>query len=140
MLYEVITDWGREHRDLSAITAIGVDEVQWQRGHRYLTLVYQIDTHCKRLLWVGKERKLNTLLGFFRWFGQERSAALKFVCSDIVITSYSIHYTKLYDAGNLVPTRIEDLVIYELHVGSLGFGGTGPGTLHNAIEFLDHLA
>jgi 1,4-alpha-glucan branching enzyme len=44
-----------------------------------------------------------------------------------------------FTAGNLVPTRLEDLVIYELHVGSLGFGGTGPGTLHNAIEFLDHL-
>ena len=58
-------------------------EVQWQRGHRYLTLVYQIDTHCKRLLWVGKERKVKTLLGFFRWFGAERSAALKFVCSDM---------------------------------------------------------
>ena len=80
---EMAVDWGRAHQDLSDITAIGVDEVQWQRGHRYLTLVYQIDTHCKRLLWVGKERKLKTLLGFFRWFGKERSAALKFVASDM---------------------------------------------------------
>ena len=47
---EMAVNWGRAHQDLSAITAIGVDEVQWQRGHRYLTLVYQIDTHCKRLL------------------------------------------------------------------------------------------
>jgi transposase len=52
---EMAVEWGREHRDLNAITAIGIDEVQWQRGHRYLTLVYQIDAHCKRLLWVGKE-------------------------------------------------------------------------------------
>ncbi|MEA3277968.1 MAG: ISL3 family transposase [Pseudomonadota bacterium] len=80
---EMAVDWGREHQDLGGITAIGVDEVQWQRGHRYLTLVYQIDTHCKRLLWVGKKRKVKTLLGFFRWFGKERSAALKFVCSDM---------------------------------------------------------
>ena len=80
---EMAVAWGREHRDLSAITAIGIDEVQWQRGHRYLTLVYQIDPHCKRLLWVGKERKLKTLLGFFRWFGKERSAGLKFVASDM---------------------------------------------------------
>jgi len=80
---EMAVDWGRGHQDLNDITAIGVDEVQWQRGHRYLTLVYQIDTHCKRLLWVGKERKLKTLLGFFRWFGKERSVALKFVASDM---------------------------------------------------------
>jgi transposase len=80
---EMAVEWGREHRDLGGISAIGVDEVQWQRGHCYLTLVYQIDTHCKRLLWVGKERKVKTLLGFFRWFGPERSGALKFVCSDM---------------------------------------------------------
>jgi transposase len=80
---EMAVDWGRAHQDLGAITAIGVDEVQWQRGHRYLTLVYQIDTRCKRLLWVGKERKVKTLLSFFRWFGAERSAGLKFVCSDM---------------------------------------------------------
>ena len=69
---EMAVDWGRAQRDLGGITAIGVDEVQWQRGHRYLTLVYQIATHCKRLLWVSKERRGKTLLGFFRWFGAER--------------------------------------------------------------------
>jgi len=48
-----------------------------------LTLVYQIDGHCKRLLWVGDKRTIKTLLRFFRWFGKERSQALKFVCSDM---------------------------------------------------------
>lgn len=38
-----------------------------------------------------------------------------------------------------VPTRIEDLVIYELHIGALGFGKPRPGNLADAIEFLDHL-
>jgi 1,4-alpha-glucan branching enzyme len=41
--------------------------------------------------------------------------------------------------GMPVPTRIEDMVIYELHVGSLGFGKAGPGNLGDAIAFLDHL-
>ena len=35
--------WGLAHRNLEGIEAIGVDEVQWQKGHKYLTLVYQID-------------------------------------------------------------------------------------------------
>ena len=39
-----------------------------------------------------------------------------------------------------VPSRLEDLVIYELHVGSLGFGKAGPGDLSDAMTFLDHLA
>ena len=38
---------------MSGIEAIGVDEIQWSRGHKYLTLVYQIEDGLKRLLWVG---------------------------------------------------------------------------------------
>lgn len=44
-----------------------------------------------------------------------------------------------------IPTRIEDLVIYEMHVGGLGYGkkdGNGDplvGTLEDAINFLDYL-
>ncbi|QDU88978.1 Transposase [Pirellulimonas nuda] len=35
--------WGLAHRGLEGIEAIGVDEVAWKKGHKYLTLVYQID-------------------------------------------------------------------------------------------------
>ena len=69
--------------DLSGIEAIGVDEIQWQRGHHYLTLVYQIDASCRRLLRIDKERKVKTLLGFFRWFGKKRTASLQYICSDM---------------------------------------------------------
>ena len=41
--------------------------------------------------------------------------------------------------GLPVPTGLSDLVIYELHVGSLGFGKATPGNLSDAIVFLDHL-
>jgi transposase len=75
--------WGLAHRNLSGIESIGVDEVQWQQGHKYLTLVYQIDDGSKRLLWIGKERTTKTFLRFFRLLGKERSDKLKFVCSDM---------------------------------------------------------
>ena len=45
-------------------------------GQRYLTLVYQIDGHRRRLLWVGRDRRAKTLEGFFDWFGPARTAAL----------------------------------------------------------------
>ena len=32
---------------------------------------------------IGKKRKVKTLLGFFRWFGKERSESLRFICSDM---------------------------------------------------------
>lgn len=78
-----IVSWGLVHRDLSGIKSIGVDEVQWKKGHKYQTLVYQIDAGCKRLLWIGPDRTAKTLLRFFRFFGEERTAELQFICSDM---------------------------------------------------------
>lgn len=75
--------WGLSHRDLDAVESIGVDEVQWHRGHKYQTLVYQIDEGRKRLLWIGPDRTAKTLLRFFRFLGKERCAKVQFVCSDM---------------------------------------------------------
>ena len=80
---ELAVEWGRAHQELCGVTALGIDEIAWQRGHRYLTLVYQIDEGCRRLLWIGQERRVKTLLRFFRWFGKERSAGVEFICSDM---------------------------------------------------------
>src|SRR5580704_17839223 len=55
---EHVVTFGLEHRKLGAIDAIGVDEIQYAKGHKYLTLVYQIDLGVTRLLWVGKERTI----------------------------------------------------------------------------------
>jgi len=79
----VAVAWGLAHRDTSDVESIGVDEILWQRGHRYLTVVYQIDAHCRRLLWVGMERKKETLEAFFESFGAEATARLRYVCSDM---------------------------------------------------------
>jgi transposase len=76
-------EWGKAHRDLDGITAIGVDELSWKKGHKYLTLVYQVDQHCRRLLWIGRDRTAKTFERFFEWLGKERTAALKFVVSDM---------------------------------------------------------
>jgi transposase len=78
-----VVEYGLEHRELSGITAIGVDEVQYRKGHKYLTLVYQIDVGCRRLLWVTETRTVKAFKGFFTWFGKARSEALRVVCSDM---------------------------------------------------------
>ena len=80
---EMAVQWGRAHVNLAGIGAIGIDDIQWQHGHRYLTLVYQLDGPRKRLLWIGRDRRVKTLLGFFRWFGPARTQCLRFVCSDM---------------------------------------------------------
>lgn len=76
--------WGLAHRDLGNVTAIGIDEICWKKkGKKFLTLVYQIDAGCKRLLWIGKDRTRKTLEDFFQEFGPERSLRLYFVCTDM---------------------------------------------------------
>jgi transposase len=75
--------WGLAHRNLSGIEAIGVDEIQWQRGHHYLTLVYQIEDGMKRLLWVAEDRTEQSLRGFFQRLSEEVRRSIRFVGSDM---------------------------------------------------------
>ena len=74
---------GLEHRKFGQIDAIGVDEIQYAKGHKYLTLVYQIDLDVTRLLWVGKERTIESFQGFFTVIDEEIASKIVFVCSDM---------------------------------------------------------
>jgi len=80
---EHVVTFGLEHRTLGQIDAIGVDEIQYAKGHKYLTLVYQIDLDVTRLLWVGKERTIESFQGFFSMIGDEVASKIVFVCSDM---------------------------------------------------------
>ncbi len=81
---EYIVNWGRKNISLEGIKSIGVDEVLWHRGHKYLTLVYQIDPGNIRLLWMGKNRTEEAFTKFFDDFlGERRSKLIKHVCSDM---------------------------------------------------------
>ena len=75
--------WGLEHRSLDGIVAIGVDELAWKKGHKYLTLVYQLDHGCRRLLHVARDRTAASFNAFFDMLGDERSKAIVFVASDM---------------------------------------------------------
>jgi len=80
---EYVVQWGLEHRQLGQLRAIGVDEIQYGRGHQYLTLVYQIEAGCVRLLWVGKERTQESFEQFFTMIGKPLAEKIEFVCSDM---------------------------------------------------------
>jgi transposase len=80
---EYVVEWGLAHRSLGPIVAIGVDEIQYGKGHKYLTLVYQIEQECTRLLWVGKERTVESFEQFFTLIGAPLSEKIEYVCSDM---------------------------------------------------------
>lgn len=97
-----VVDYGLAHRSLDNITEIGVDEISVFKGQKYLTMVYQLNAGARRLLWCGPERRVKTLLRFFREFGKERSAKLKFVCSDMWAPYLKVIAKKAPNALNIL--------------------------------------
>jgi transposase len=78
-----VVQWGLEHRQLDPILAVGVDEIQYDKGRKYLTFVCQIEQRWTRLLWVGQERTVESFGQFFSMIGDELAGQIKFVCSDM---------------------------------------------------------
>jgi len=82
---EWFVEWGLAHRPLGGVESIGVDEIHWGRGLRadnFLTVIYQIDAHRRRLLWVGR-RSQATLRRRLKALGPEVVQGPQFVCSDM---------------------------------------------------------
>jgi transposase len=78
-----VVRWGLVHREIGTIEALGVDEIAYKRGHRYLTLVYQIDEGCRRLLYVARDRTEDSLRGFFDTIPKSSVESLRFICTDM---------------------------------------------------------
>ena len=83
---EWFVEWGLAQRKLEGVRSLGIDEIHWGRGKRadnFLTVVYQIDSGCRRLLWVGQRRTQATLKKGLVALGPEVVKGLHFVCSDM---------------------------------------------------------
>ncbi|MEU5940961.1 ISL3 family transposase [Micromonospora sp. NPDC047548] len=65
---------------LAGLTRIGIDEVAYRKGQRYLTLVVDHDTG--RLVWAADGRDKATVHTFFDELGPERAAMLTHVSAD----------------------------------------------------------
>lgn len=71
----------RERTDLLAnLRRIGIDEISYRRGHRYLTVVVDHDTG--RLVWAAPGRDEATLERFFDALGEERCEKIVLVSAD----------------------------------------------------------
>jgi transposase len=71
-----------ERRDpLEGLRLVGVDEVAYRKGHRYLTVV--VDHERGVVVWCAKGRSADTLRGFFRELGRERARLLEAVSCDM---------------------------------------------------------
>jgi transposase len=66
---------------LDGLRRIGIDEISYKRGHRYLIVV--VDHDSGRLVWAGPGRNDTALNMFFDELGSERSALLTHVSADM---------------------------------------------------------
>ena len=62
------------------LSRIGIDEISYKRGHKYLTVVVDHDSGV--LLWAHPGRDAKTLEKFFDRLGPQRSAAITLVSAD----------------------------------------------------------
>ena len=65
---------------LQGLKRIGIDEISYKKGHRYITIVVDHDTG--RLVWAAPGRDRKTLKAFFTALGESRCAAVTHVSAD----------------------------------------------------------
>jgi len=138
-----VVEFGLAHRDLTGIEAIGVDEIHYKKGQNYLTVVYQLDQGCKRLLYIAKKRTVKSFLGFFRLMGKKASSEIKFVCSDMWPAYLKVIRKKIPQALNIldrfhIVAKLNDAVndVRKEEVKSLAQKGYEPLLTNSKYCFL----
>lgn len=80
MIVRAVGDPDRLAR-LDGLRRIGVDEISYKRGHRYLTVVCDHDSG--QVVWAGEGRNAAALHAFYTALGPARCAQLKAVSMDL---------------------------------------------------------
>jgi len=76
----VVTDGCDTNDLLAGLSRIGIDEIAYRKGHRYLTVI--VDHTSGRLVWAREGRNKDTVAAFFDELGAGRSAMLTHVSCD----------------------------------------------------------
>ena len=80
MVTRVAQEAGQDIDRLEGLRRIGIDEISYRKGHRYLTVVVDHDTG--RLVWAAPGHDEQTLERFFDALGQDRASQLTHVSAD----------------------------------------------------------
>jgi transposase len=98
---------------LEGLARIGVDEISYKRGFRYLTIV--VDHDSGRLVWAAAGKEAAVLESFFDALGPTRTAALTHITSDMapwfttVIRRRAPHVARCADPFHVVRWAVEAL-------------------------------
>lgn len=80
IIERVVAEGRAAHDPFEGLRRIGVDEISYKKGHRYLTICVDHDTG--RLIWAAVGRDRATLNGFFDLLGEQRCKEIRLVSAD----------------------------------------------------------
>ena len=80
IMTRVWADTEELHDPFAGLTRIGIDEISYKRGRKFLTVV--VDHSSGRLVWAAPGQDKATLGTFFDALGEERSALITHVSAD----------------------------------------------------------
>ena len=98
---------------LAGLRRIGIDEVSYKKGHKYLTVVVDHDTG--RLVWAAPGRDKQTVHAFFDALGAQRAGQLTHVSADaaewigVVVAARAPHAVRCADPFHVVAWAAEAL-------------------------------
>lgn len=130
---------------LDGLRRIGIDEISYKRGHRYLIVVVDHDTG--RLVWAGPGRTEAALNVFFDELGEHRAALLTHVSADMAdwiargVARRAPNAVRCADAFHVVAWAIEALDVERHRAwneaagrrrGTTGAGGRRPQSTGDA--------
>jgi hypothetical protein len=106
-------EYGLLNRIVSGAKSIGVDEIHWghsKKADNFLTVIYQIDAGCKRLLSIGKRRAEQTLLLGLKKLGSEFVNLSLLIINELELynamprwRTYSAHIASVWHAASFSP-------------------------------------
>jgi transposase len=82
----VVADGVAARDPLEGLRRIGIDEISYKKGHRYITIVVDHDTG--QLVWAAPGRDRKTLAAFFTALGETRCAAITHVSAVSAIMKF----------------------------------------------------
>jgi len=117
---------------LEGLRRIGIDEISYKRGHRYLTVV--VDHDSGRLVWAAPGRDEATLDQFFDQLGPERTAVLTHVSADMAdwiaraVARRAPQALRCADAFHIVRWAVDALDVERRRAWNAARGRQHPGT------------
>ncbi len=80
IITRVWADVEAQHDRLADLRRIGIDEISYKKGHKYLMVV--VDHDARRLVWAAPGRTSATVAEFFDLLGEQRCAQITHVSAD----------------------------------------------------------